>query len=300
MNPHWKTQLLAEILPLQKGTREQAINDLSDLFLTSLDDRQRDVVIEAINAIKGEEQITSRFLESQIRTITTALGQPVNQQLHDNILIYVEAVHLSGKVDGFGTVEAAFNPWDTQAQVWNQEDATYWIGKSYTRDVSSADTEELSERLRNAIMPAFTDGADRFQLADILYEEMNAHHGRSKFYYEGLANHIVTRTFGFGLLSGMDDAGIERYKISAVMDDRTTEICKYMDGVVITVASGLDFANTLINTDDPEAVKDLAPWREPEELPDRKKIGNDGSKLPQGMRLPPYHWFCRTSALAVV
>lgn len=283
-----KSHVLGLILPIQRGLKEQATNDLRDLFLTALDDRQRDVVIDAIKAIRTESQITARFINSQIASINKVLGQPVDEKLQENIQIYVETLHDGGKATGFGTVEISLNPWDTQAQEWHKENAVYWIGKNYTKD--------LSDRLKAALLPAFTEGADQVQLSKLLAAEMEGYLKRSLNYYEGLSNHIVTRSFNFGLLSGWTDAEIDRYIISAVIDDRTTDICRFMDGKVFSVARGMEFATDMINTTDPEAVKELAPWLEPSDLPDG--IGDDGDALPEGMAMPPYHWLCRTTAIS--
>ena len=279
-----KSTLLNQILVLQKGIREQATNDLSDLFLTSLTDRQTDTVIAAIRSIQSADQVTSQLLNKQIALITDALDQPVEQKLQENMLLYIEAVYGEAKAEGLGAIEMGFNPWDTNAQVWNQENAVYWIGKNYSAD--------LSARLRDALLPAFTDGADQRALGKILQDEMQGHISRSTNYFEGLANHIVTRSFNFGIAAGLQEAAVERYKISAVIDERTTDICREMNGKVFTVARAMELANNLIESTDPEEVKTIAPWVQPADLPD---VGNNGDQLPVGMAQPPYHWRCRTT-----
>lgn len=281
-------ELIRTVLTLQKGIREQAANDLRDLFLTNLSDRQRDVVKDAIVAIRTSESLTAKDLQNHIIRIEQAMGVPIPQKLTENITIYAEAIHSGGKAEGFGQVEFAFNPWDSQAIEWNGAQMVYWVGESYTRG--------LADELRELLLPAFTEGASREELGRILKDAMESRFGRSKYYYEGLANHIVTRSFNFGVLSGMQDAGYDQYQITAVMDDRTTPICIEMNGKIFSVKRGMELAQALIDSEDPDDVKTVAPWKQPKDLPD---VGKNGDELDVGMALPPYHFNCRTTLVAL-
>jgi len=276
------------ILELQKGIREQAANDLRDLFLADLTDLQREVVRDAIVAIRTTHTLTEATIRDHIKRIEEAMGRSIPQALQDNIRVYMEVLHGGGKETGFGTTEIAFNPWDSQAIEWNKNQAVYWIGDSYTRN--------LADQLRDLLIPAFTEGASREELGRILQQAMEDRFGRSKYYYEGLANHIVTRSFNFGVLSGMRDAGVDKYQITAVMDDRTTPICIEMNGKIFSVSRGFELADQLMAAQDPDDVKRVAPWVQPSDLED---VGRNGDELPAGMAMPPYHFNCRTTVIAL-
>ncbi len=62
-----------------------------------------------------------------------------------------------------------------------------------------------------------------------------------------------------------------------------------MHGRIISVEEAVALRDALINAKDPEEVKQIAPWRKPEEIE-----GKPTRKLPKGMALPPYHFNCRT------
>lgn len=54
------------------------------------------------------------------------------------------------------------------------------------------------------------------------------------------------------------EAGIERYRIEAVLDERTTDICRFLHGKSFSVRRGLEaFEKVEAN---PDAIKELSPW----------------------------------------
>ena len=259
---------------------------LRDLFMTSLTDVQHEVTLEAVKALKRTTGLTEVHLRGIIQTIEEALGKTVNEKLQENVSEYVEFIYGRGKQKGRQSrAQFSFDPWDEKAIEWNTHQAVYWIGDYYTR--------QLARDLQDLLIPAFTEGASRAELTGLLESYMVGFADRSSVYFEGLANHIVTRSFNFGQVAGLDEAGFESYRISAVMDDRTTPICRTMNGTKFSISKGKALATYLMTANDPDEVKTLAPWLQPEDLGEFSP--EDGDSLPGGMALPPYHFFCRTT-----
>lgn len=112
-------------------------------------------------------------------------------------------------------------------------------------------------------------------------------------YFEGLAEHTANRVRELGKVTGYEKAGIMKYEIRAIMDDRTSDICQAMNGKIFEVAAAVDFRDTILSLDNPEDIKNAAPWRSGSEIK-----GIPDNEMPVGMELPPYHWRCRTLTVA--
>ena len=183
----------------------------------------------------------------------------------------------------------------------------------------------LTDRLR----PIVADGLDRGlssnairdQIAGLLADELN----RSRDYAAVVAQAWIQDARSFGQLSGYEAAGISIYRIEAVLDEHTTEECRFLDGKRFSVEDGLNkFAAR--QGKDPQAIKEISPWIRNSGgqlwVP-----GSDGKKIvlanvvrsgvgtrddvgefeqlvddidldAQGIGFPPYHGHCRTTTVA--
>ena len=187
----------------------------------------------------------------------------------------------------------------------------------------------FGERAREIVAQGLEGGLGRADIAGNLEQAAkDIITGRGAFYWEVVAGSFVSRGRSFAQLSAYAEAGIERYVIEAVLDENTTQICRYLDGKSFTVSSGLDtFAKVEAN---PDEVKTLTPWvreglsaetgktvlfvqRGDERVrvaevtrsavgtrDDRGEFGRglserDLSNL--GVSFPPYHGLCRSTTL---
>lgn len=86
--------------------------------------------------------------------------------------------------------------------------------------------------------------------------------GRSAFYYQTVAGAMVSQARSFSQLTGLRDAGITSYTWEATLDERTCPVCRFLDGQVFSVSTGLQRfaqADALAQTD-PEAAANVTPW----------------------------------------
>lgn len=191
------------------------------------------------------------------------------------------------------------------------EDSPFWIGSFYDRQLSariadightlvveggmSIDTgaKEMEKVLRSEF--ALKGGAK--------YESSipSPFSGRVGTYNRILTANSASRIRNYADISSMHSAGIKRYEISAVMDERTSEICQNMNGRIFTVQQGIDLLNRYATADTPEDFLKITPWVSIETL---SKIAGNGSLASQsdnlaeaGLNLPPYHGLCRTVVL---
>jgi hypothetical protein len=85
--------------------------------------------------------------------------------------------------------------------------------------------------------------------------------GRSASYYGIVANAAIGRARSFGQMVGYQEAGFEMYRWEAVMDQRTCEVCRFLDGQEFPVSSGLGRFSAARRQRDPErAVRENFNW----------------------------------------
>lgn len=203
---------------------------------------------------------------------------------------------------------------------------------NYIRDEYGRRHEAFSERARLIVADGLEAGLGRDDVArDLESAARDIIAGRGSFYWETVAGAFVSSGRSFGQLSAYAEAGIDRYIIEAVLDERTTEICRFLDGKTFTVATGLRAFERV--EAEPDLVQALTPWvREAIDPETGRKVlfveGRDGrTPLAQvtrsaagtrddrgdfsralserdlenlGISFPPYHGLCRSTTVAAV
>ena len=201
---------------------------------------------------------------------------------------------------------------------------------NFVRDEYGRRNDAFGERARQIVADGLETGLGREDIAaDLERAAQDVLAGRSSFYWEVVAGSFVSRGRSFAQLSSYAEAGIDRYLIEAVLDERTTEICRFLHGKSFSVATGL---RTFERVDaEPDLIKDLTPWvREAidpqtgaktlfvERGDERVRVadvtrsavgtrddrGEFGRGLSErdlanlGISFPPYHGLCRTTTVA--
>jgi hypothetical protein len=199
----------------------------------------------------------------------------------------------------------------------------------FVRDAYGRRLERFSQVARATVADGLERGLGRADIAASLEQAAaDTLTGRSRFYWETVAGAFTGRGRSYGLLSAFAEAGLERYRIEAVLDEHTTPTCRFLHGKEFTVRAGLDaFAQAEA---EPERLKELSPWvREQrdsetgrrvlyvkrgeqrvtlsEEL--RTGVGRrhdrgefqsrvrDAELASMGLGFPPYHGLCRSTCV---
>ena len=114
------------------------------------------------------------------------------------------------------------------------------------------------------------------------------------------ASLMVSRLSSFGFLVEAQEQGIERYEISAVLDEHTCPVCEVMDGQIFDVTDGVAHAAAIMDAEDPDSLRSLAPWPSQSKASVADLADSDTQDLvDSGLALPPYHPQCRCLATAV-
>lgn len=174
---------------------------------------------------------------------------------------------------------------------WLADHHIFWIGNYYDKQVSGALAREIGRGLEQ--------GLGREAIGNQLAAFFNNYPGvpqRPDSYWRGLAANGMNRARNFGLVEAYVEIEVRALEIVAVMDERTSDICREMNGRIIPIGSAVGQRNRMMRAQSPEDVKQIAPWVGASQVRGR----NLGDILNLGVILPPYHWHCRSTFVEVV
>ncbi len=156
---------------------------------------------------------------------------------------------------------------------------------------------------------------------------------RAPFYWEVVAASFIGQGRSFAQMSSYAEAGIQRYVIEAVLDEQTTNICRFLHGKSFSVGDALRRFERVERAESPEAIKQLIPWVRESLDPDTgnpklwvdggngrmnvaevtrsafgtkddrgefKVLASDAALREVGVGFPPFHGLCRSTTIAVV
>jgi len=176
----------------------------------------------------------------------------------------------------------------------------WWIGDLWG--------EHLSRRIALTVERAAEGiGLGRVQVGEILRgvvqngtgaQVPGTWNGSVGGYFQMLAGTVRARSSATGAIFTMRDAEFLNYRISAVMDERTSEVCLRMDNRTFRVRDAERQIERAEAAENPEEFKGVAGWVSAERV---SEIAGTGTAAEQssnlsdaGLALPPYHGGCRT------
>lgn len=137
------------------------------------------------------------------------------------------------------------------------ESQGYFVTDEYIRR-----SEFFSARARNIVAGGIDEGLGQDEIARMLKREIRGQLGprRSGLYWNLIANVFTNRARTYAQLASYSEAGIERYRFEAILDEVTTEQCRLLHGREWLVRRGLRQHTQVAESSDPQAVKDIMPW----------------------------------------
>jgi SPP1 gp7 family putative phage head morphogenesis protein len=205
---------------------------------------------------------------------------------------------------------------------------------AFVRDEYGRRLDQFGEEARRIVAEGLEAGLGRDDIAGDLQRAANAALvKKSPFYWEVVAGAFVSNGRSFAQMSSYAEAGIERYIIEAVLDERTTEICRFLHGKTFSVKDALGRFERIEAMESPEDIKQVQPWVREALDPDTGRkalfVGSGDARIPitevtrsafgtrddrgefrgslseremmdLGISFPPYHGLCRTTTVADV
>jgi hypothetical protein len=226
--------------------------------------------------------LSRRRTKENVRTGNPARNQPGNPKASARI-----SANLS-QADK-GAIEAT-----TRQQLW-------WIGDLWGKHLSKTILETVRRE-------ALTRGLGRKDVGEIMQGVINAKvpavsvpetwRGSKESYFEMLSGTVRARMSTSSALRSLREGGFKRYLFEAVMDERTSEMCRELDGRVFEVEDGIALMDRVESAEDPNTVKEIAGWKTGEEIRNiiGDRSGEDASRALKdaGIIWPPLHARCRS------
>lgn len=137
-----------------------------------------------------------------------------------------------------------------------------YLGSSqstFVRDEYGRRAGAFSAQARRVVADGLEAGLGRQDIArDLALAARTTLAGRGSFYWEVVASSFISQGRSFGQLSAYAEAGIDRYLFEAVLDEHTTETCRFLHGKTFSVSRGLQLFERV--EAEPDRVKDILPW----------------------------------------
>lgn len=190
--------------------------------------------------------------------------------------------------------KAGFDVADYDALAGLRDSGLWWIGEHYGDAVPTTEILDVVEEtiLRGGFGADEAGKILRARIGALFPEKNDA-------YWRMFAGTAATRSRSFGAVSGLVATGGVTYEYMNPLDERTSEVCRDLDGTEFTVSGAVDLRDRLRSATTPEEWKTISPWPRPKDLRDAGGAILPASELQaRGIAWPPLHGYCRSSIAA--
>ena len=246
--------------------------------------------IDHLREVGMEGRFTADDAQMVMTAFETALGQDAMiSPLYTQTLLLSEVLYRLGveEVARATGLQVQLQPSDLDILDVIGSGNSFWLGghwDSYTKRM-----------LERQLSPLFDQTLTRQQVAERIEEAMPGVIDRGEAYWRLVTDNMATRTRESGRVTGYERTGIFALRIKAVIDDRTSDICRALNGRVIMLDSVVAHRNEYVEAlrvRDREAAK--AAWPMLDELHAADVERYPDNLAPPGIGSPPYHFYCRT------
>jgi SPP1 gp7 family putative phage head morphogenesis protein len=143
---------------------------------------------------------------------------------------------------------------------------------NFVRDHYGVRRDELAARAREVVARGLEEGAGREAIAAGLRAELGNTIMRGDSYWQVVAGQFTNTARTFAEVGAFQDAGIQAYQFSAILDEVTTDECRFYDGQVFPLSTAVAARDRLSTLTNPDDVYRVAPWV-------RSGTAEDGSRI---------------------
>ena len=280
---------------VKKLNLEDLIRNLKNALSKSHKAADRDFLLKHLTYLqeKGlDNPATKKDLDFILKDIEKTLGQKLESLAEAPFLQASMEAYTEGKRKVCKPFKIDYSLDDADLGALNTLDE---FNGWYIRDKFSKDTSDIINRELGDLLER---GGTKREFAKTLEIALEDHVTDSKTYWELLADHTLTKIQNMGHVSGYETAGVQYVKIVAVIDNKTTPICRAMNNKVFKVADFRKQYDKIIHAaekHDLKAYKAAQPMVSGKAM--KGEISDEDIKR-LGIKLPPYHFRCRTTHVA--
>lgn len=267
-------ELLLSTLLKAKFDKNKSVSELVDEFIKqNAKLAKKELEAQLVNLlifINENYNIDKKVLKELVNSKISSMGLSINP----NNLEEIYAV-LAGKNIA---VNIVFDEIDIRA-INAMRNNFYWVGKEFNKG--------FTDRLKDIIESAFRGEVARSELAGRLKDEFASELKQSVRYFEGVSDHIISQNQNISTVNQARKYGVKYYKVVAVMDSRTSAICRSMNGRLIPAEHIERQCDNIMNAKDMASKKAAATWA-------KAPYNGRSDKMDSNFGMPPYHFRCRT------
>lgn len=256
---------------------DAALEDVGAMFGDHLtEDDEEDLVRIVANA----------YALGQVSALETAKarGYPATWTGVDGALVVGRAVDAPAI---FGSaLDPAMTIRDRRAAQWLADDTMFWIRDCWNQGLGA----QISGYARDELM----QGGRRADVIKRLKAGLGSRFSEPTHYWDVVANASMQRGRSMGTVSGFIVAGVSTFEFVAMMDERTSPICRDLDGTIYTIEHAKKHVDAILETNNPDEFKAVSPWVKPSEV--KGKSADELAAM--GVMLPPLHGRCRSTIVA--
>lgn len=149
---------------------------------------------------------------------------------------------------------------DLQARDKRAEKFARSFTSNYVRDEMGRRVDAVSEKARAVVARGMARGLGSDQIGGSLRSALGDTVARSDAYWRVVAGSFTSHARTFSELGAFEDAGIESWAFEAVLDEATTEVCRFYHGRVFSTESATAHVDRMMELDDPEDIRNVSPW----------------------------------------
>lgn len=303
-----EARLARKLRVLSKNVRSESVKEITELIKkVDLSNPQtiRGFVKGSTEALKGLDKATAKELAPVLRESIKDMYTMTKKRQADE-LFSQKKIASKGKVSTFGTRDKQV------VKLMNKNQAIY-VKSGVRKQIDNFD-----ERSKKIFSDALREGKTRKQVQKDLTKAFGNTVNDPK-YWNIVASAQLNRARNWSNLEAFKQAGIDEYEVLAVMDERTSVVCKEMNGKTFSVARQINILESVAGNPDPDALVERTPWlttRKNEDgndivgirrpsgkftpvATDGKLIGSNKKVQTLGAGMPPYHGLCRTTVVAI-
>lgn len=197
---------------------------------------------------------------------------------------------------------ASMNLKDFEAIEYLKSSDNFYVGKQF-----GTYNEQVRDVLRNTI---FADGVGAKQVAKEIQKNVGDFLNLKFHQYENVARTSANRARNWSRVFAYEEKGIKELEVFAVLDERTSEICRNLDGTVYKIEDAVGHLNKIMSFGE-DKLPEVSPFAsltdkydEDNNLIQEGILIDNNKENPQvktaselvkiGVVAPPYHGRCRT------
>jgi len=263
---------------------------------------------------------TSDSIDSFLVMLGYKLKSPLTDKQAGIIKTRLKSIYIFSKEEASKEIKVGFNfsVIDQKAVDAVAGHQKFWIGSFFDEHLSQRIREvsndvllnqglsyrEAGPILRDAIRQEFGLGMSP-GMSQFAPELPARYAGNPDLYFQQLASVSGHQSRVIARITQFAEAGVVTFQLINPMDERTSPICRELNGTTFSIAYGTAQIQAIVAADTPDAVKEAAPWLSAKDV--KSIIGDSPRGSPEAAKklagrnivLPPFHPRCRTEPVMI-